>query len=591
MATTQTQSIETNTVTHKQSDLVQRMLPWARPYARAFAIALFLLLVTSTVKMLGPIVLQQSVDHYIIPKNFQGLLTLLLGYVALVIVGFVANYYEIMILERTGQRIIADLKKRAFSHLLSLDQTFFDQSNTGKLVSRIENDANEMKVLFSTVFTNILGNLLMVLGMFIVMAWQYDLRLAVYVVGMCPVLLFSAMWFNRWMEPFLIRVRKQVSEVNGLLTEVIHGIGTIQIFGRQAHFMQAIREQSQLKFKLEQRTNLAFNSFFNLLFFSQTLGLVMVLWFGGQMAMRGEMQLGSLILFMMFIRTFFVPIMFLSSQFSEFQKGIAAAQRIFELLDQKATIQSHAVITDLPAGPCTIEFRHVWFRYRDDSDWVLQDVSFVCPAGEHWALVGPTGSGKTTIISLLMRFYEPQKGQILINGVDIHQLDLQALRQLYGLVLQDVSFFPGTILRNLMLGQEIPLEKVRQVMKEIGLDSIIQALKQGYYTQIQEDAHNLSEGEQQLLSVGRALLRNPQVLILDEATSHIDPQSELLLQRAMKTLLQGRTALMIAHRLSTIEQADRILVLHYGRLVEQGKHSELMQSKGVYAQMRALQSL
>ncbi|HEY9840231.1 MAG TPA: ABC transporter ATP-binding protein, partial [Candidatus Obscuribacterales bacterium] len=412
----------------RKRDLIQRMLPWARPYTRSFVLALGLLLLTSGAKMMGPIILQQAIDRFILPGDFRGLLGLVVGYMLLVAIGFATNYWEIILLESAGQRIIADLKKRAFSHLLGLDLAYFDQHSSGKLVSRIENDANAMKMLFSTVITHILGNFLMVLGMFAIMAWKYDLRLAAYVVGLCPLILVAAVIFNKLMEPTLLAVRKQVAEVNGLLTEIIQGIATIQIFGRQAHFMAEIRRQSDAKFALEQRTNIAFNSFFNLLFFSQTLAVVLVLWFGGQMVIAGELTVGTLILFMMFIRTFFVPIMFLSSTFSEFQRGLAAAERMFDLLDQAPGLQEADAPAALPPGPYSLEFRQVWFRYQAAGDWVLRDLSFVCPAGEHWALVGPTGSGKTTIISLLLRFYDPTQGQILLNGVDIRSLPLAALR-------------------------------------------------------------------------------------------------------------------------------------------------------------------
>ena len=573
----------------RQRDLVKRILPWVRPHTRTFVLALLLLLFSSGAKMLGPVILQQAVDKYIVPGNFQGLLALIGAYVVLVVLGFVANYFEIIQLEIVGQRLIANLKQRAFSHLLDLDLDYFDQQSTGKLVSRIENDANAMKVLFSTIITNILGNFIVVLGMFMIMAWQYDLRLAVYVVGLCPVILGAALLFNKWMEPLLISVRKQVAEVNGLLTEIIQGIATIQIFGQQERFTQEIEQKSHAKFKQETRMTVSFNTFFNLLFFMQTLGLGLVLWFGGQKVMQGDMTLGSLILFMVFIRTFFVPIMFLSSQFTEFQKAIAAASRIFDLLDREPEIKPVLDPEPFPEAPYTLEFRNVWFRYHSASDWVLQNLSFCCPAGKHWALVGPTGSGKTTIISLLLRFYDPQRGQILLNGVDIRQLCLDSLRQQLGLVLQDVIFFPGSVYRNLDLGQDLDLSQLREVMAEIGLDEVIQALPAGYETELREGAANLSEGERQLLSFGRALLRNPHILILDEATSHIDPKTESKIQRAMKTLLEGRTALIIAHRLATIEQADQILVLQYGQLVEQGSHTQLIQKRGVYAEMRALQ--
>lgn len=576
-------------VTPHSGHLVSRLLPWLRPYWRSFVLALGLLLFSAGARMLGPVMLQQAVDRYILPGNFTGLLSLLGGYVVLVVLGFAASYVEIIQLEMASQRILADLKHRAFAHLLEQDLAYFDQQSTGKLVSRIENDANAMKLLMSTVVTNILGNLMVVLGMFGIMAWQYDFKLALYVVGFCPLILLAALLFNKWMEPVLLEVRRQVAEVNGLLTEVIQGVGTIQIFGQQGRFISRIAQQSRAKLRLEGRMTLSFNGFFNLLFFVQSIALALVLWLGGQQVMRGEMTLGSLILFLVFIRSFFVPIMFLSSQFNEFQKGIAAAQRIFELLDQRAEVAPPQLATPLPPGPCTLEFREVWFRYAPTSDWVLQDLSFVCPAGEHWALVGPTGSGKTTLISLLLRFYDPERGQILLNGVDIRELALQDLRAQMGLVLQDVVFFPGSVLRNLTLGQDVPQAQVVQVMAEIGLDAVIRRLPEGYDTEIQEGARNLSEGERQLMSFGRALLRNPQVLILDEATSHIDPETEGRVQRAMQTLLEGRTAFVIAHRLATIEQADCILVLQYGRLVEAGSHRELMQKRGVYAEMRTLQ--
>lgn len=584
---------ETHATLPSDRSLVQRMLPWLRPHTGSFALALGLLLFSSGAKMLGPVILQQAVDRYIVPGNFGGLARLLGAYAVLVVLGFVANYFEIIRLEQVGQRLIADLKQRAFAHLLKLELRYFDQQSTGKLVSRIENDANALKVLFSTVITNILGNFVVVLGMFGIMAWQYDLRLAVYIVGLCPLILIAALLFNRWMKSLLLRARKQLAEVNGLITEIIQGIATIQIFGQQQRFIGRVDHESHYKYGLDSRMTVFFNSFFNSLFFVQTIGVALVLWFGGQMVMQGQLSVGSLILFMVFIRTFFVPIMFLSSQFNEFQKALAAASRLFDLLDQPAESEapetSDAAAASLPPGPYTLEFKEVWFRYSPDSDWVLQDLSFVCPAGQHWAVVGPTGSGKSTLISLLMRFYEPQQGQILLNGVDIRSIPRQTLRAQLGLVLQDVIFFPGSIARNLLLGQELPEAEVQQTMAQIGLDEVIQRLPQAYQTEVQEGARNLSEGERQLLSFGRALLRKPQILILDEATSHIDPQSEARIQQAMQTLLAGRTALIIAHRLSTIEQADGILVLQYGRLVEQGSHSELMKARGVYAEMRTLQ--
>lgn len=582
---------ESSTSSLRQTDLLQRIWPWVRPHWRTFTLCLMLLLFESGARMLGPILLQQAVDNYILPGNFSGLVLLMGGYMLLLAAGFWANYWELIQLETIGQRMIADIKNRAFSHLLSLDLPFFDQSTTGKLVSRIENDANAMKVLFTSVITHLISNALLMVGMFTIMAWQYDLRLAAWIVGLCPVMLIAAVLFNRMMAPRLVKVRAYVAEVNSFLTEMIQGITTIQVFAREAETLTTLQQHSWSKYRLERFTNIAFNAFFNLLFFMQTIGIVLVLWIGGQQVLAGTLTLGSLILFMTFIRNFFVPIMFLSAQFSEFQRGMAGASRLFELLDERSHLPV-ALPTEvdlLSAGIQTIEFKNVWFRYQEDGNWVLKDINFVCPAGEHWAIVGPTGSGKTTLISLLFKFYTPQKGQILINGIDLATIPNADIRRHMGLVLQDTLLFPGTIKDNLLLGLDISDEQLELAMQEIGLSAIIQKLPQGFDTELQENANNFSIGEKQLLSFGRALLRNPSLLILDEATSHIDPETERRIQKAMTTVLQGRTALVIAHRLSTIRHADSILVLRYGEVLEMGSHHDLLANQGLYAELHSLQ--
>ena len=315
----------------------------------------------------------------------------------------------------------------------------------------------------------------------------------------------------------------------------------------------------------------------------EVLGVVIVVWVGGQMVMKGQMTLGSLVLFYSFIRSFFLPIVFLSAQFSEFQKGLAGAVRVFELLEMKSTIVEPTQTISIPSGLVSIEFKQVWFRYREEGEWVLRDVSFYCPVGQHWALVGPTGSGKTTIISLLLKFYQPQKGQILLNGVDIQHIPTLDLRKMVGLVLQDTILFPGTLLQNLVLDQNLTEEQVSDSMKLLGIHDIISHLPQQYETELLENATNLSAGERQLLSFGRAFLKNPSILLLDEATSNIDPQTERKIKEAMQTLLKRRTALIIAHRLSTIQYSDQILVLKFGQLIEVGTHQELLELQVFYS--------
>lgn len=573
--------------------LLKRIWPWLQPQAKIFAVCLGLLLLGSGLRILGPVILQTAIDSYIRQGDLPGLLTLLGGYICLIVVGFGANYYELILLETAGQKIIAQIKNKAFAHLLSLDLPYFDQTSTGKLVSRIENDANAMKVLFTSVLTQILGNFVIVLGMFGVMGYKYDFKLALYVVGLCPLILLAALGFNRFMAPRLMAVRKNVAEVNGYVTEMIQGMVTIQMFGQEANVLKELEKRSLQKYRQDRAITILFNSFFNFLFLIQSLGIVMVLWLGGQEVNKGTLTIGSLILFMNFIHQFFVPIMFLSAQFNEFQKGIAGAARLFELLDEPRLYPDPREPQSLPTpGQCQIRFENVWFRYSEDSDWVLKDLSFECPSGEHWAIVGPTGSGKTTLINLLLRFYLPQKGRILINGVDLKDLDPGSWRRQVGLVLQDVVMFPGSVYENLVLGEKSwPLEEIQPMLKEMGLDTVVQRLPQGYQTHLLENASNLSSGEKQLLSFGRALLRKPALLVLDEATSHIDPQTERQMQTALNTLLDKRTALIIAHRLSTIQSADRILVLQYGQLVESGNHTELLAQNGVYAGLNSLQKV
>jgi ATP-binding cassette subfamily B multidrug efflux pump len=572
--------------------MIKRMRKWVIPHTRTFILCLVLLLVTTFIKIIGPVIIQKAVDNYIVPGNFRGLVVLLCSYILVLAFGFFANYIEIVKLETVGQFIIANIKNAAFKHIISLNLSYFDRSTTGKLVSRVENDSNAMKILFTSVLTNVLGSIILLVGMIAVMAFFYSSKLALSILFILPFMAIGAYFFDKFMSPRLVEIRKLIADVTSYITEIIHGIAIIQIFGQEKRVLDELETRSLKKFKNEKFTAIMFNGFFNLLFFMEAIGTVIIAGIGTEMVIKKTLTIGSLILFINFIRNFFMPIIQLSGQFNEFQKGIAGASRIFDLLDTVNTIPEAVQPQEIPAKEkgINIEFRNVWFRYDENSEWVLKDLSFYCPKGEHWAIVGPTGSGKTTIISLLLKFYTPQQGEILLNGVNINDISGFELRNTIGLVLQDNILFPGTIMQNLTLNQsKYSGQEVKSLMQALSIDSVINRLKDGYDTELNENVSNLSSGEKQLISFGRALLKNPAILVFDEATSNIDPEMENKIKMAMNALIEGRTALIIAHRLSTIQNADKIMVLKQGHLIELGNHSELVDFGGFYSELNTLQ--
>ncbi|MFN8671405.1 MAG: ABC transporter ATP-binding protein [Candidatus Sericytochromatia bacterium] len=578
-----------------------RLKAYIRPYYKDFSFCLFLLVLNTAIKVSGPVIIQKSVDDYIVPKDFYSLALILSFYVVILILGFVSNYFEIMKLETLGQTIVAQIKKDAFKHLLTLDMNYFDNSNTGKIVSRIENDTNEMTVLFTSFITTVLGSILLLVSMLGVIYFKYNSLVAFTLMMFIPTILITSFIFNKFMGPILIKLRESVADVSGYVTEIIHGISIVQIFNQEKVILKELEDRSNKKLGFDTKTSMFFNTFFNLMFFLQSIATVIILYIGTSLILSGKMTLGSLILFMNSLSYFFMPIIELSGQFNIFQKGISGGVRIFELLDTEAKIienTNNKKILNKDNG-ITIEFKNVYFKYKEKSDWILKNVSFKVNQGEHWAIVGPTGSGKTTIISLLLKFYLPQQGEILINNIDIKDISKDELRDCIGLVLQENILFPGTIYDNLILNKTYSKvgtmnfegkaetntkskQEVIDLMTYLGINDSIMKLENKYDTEIKENGSNISSGEKQLISFGRALLKNPSLLIFDEATSNIDPEIENNIKNAMNNLMKGRTSIVIAHRLSTIRNADKILVLKNGELLELGNHQELIDKKGFY---------
>jgi ATP-binding cassette subfamily B multidrug efflux pump len=573
-------------------NIFKRLKVWVIPHYKAFFLCIVLMLIANIIKIIGPVIIQQGIDNYIKPGNFIGLLTLMSVYLVFLVIGFFVNYKELVILETVGQSIIAEIKKFAFKHVLTLNMSFFDKNTTGTLVSRVENDSNAMLVLFTTILTQFLGSIIMLIGMLVIMFVMYSSQLALILLGFVPFMLIGAFLFGKLIAPKLIENRKNIAEVNSYVTEIIQGVSIIQIFGQEKRVMEELKEKSKKKYSTDKFTTIMFNTFFNVLFFVNILGTLAVLLIGSDLVVKGKMTVGGLTSFINYISLFFMPIIHLSGQFSEFQRGFSGALRVFDLIDTPNLIPDTKEPEYLPniEQGINIEFKDVWFKYNEESDWVLKGISFTCPIGDSWAIVGPTGSGKTTIISLLLKFYTPQKGQILFNGVDLNNISINDIRNSIGLVLQENIIFPGTIYENLTLNQSKYKEsEVKELMSYLGIDQIINKLQNGYNTEINDNATNLSAGEKQLISFGRALLKNPQILIFDEATSNIDPEIEQNIKDSMNKLVKGRTALIIAHRLSTIQSADKILVLQKGHLIEEGNHKELINIGGFYSQLNTLQ--
>jgi len=570
--------------------LAKKIINWIKPYYKSFAICLLLLLFVSILNIINPIIIQKAIDNYIIPKNFNGLALILSLLVVSMVVEFIASYIQVVKLEITGQKIVANIKEQAFAHLINLSMNYFDKNKTGKIVSRVENDSNAMIFLFTSVITEFIGNAFLFIGIFYVMAVNYNSKLALYVFIMFPFMLISAVFFDKYISPKLVNLRMYIAELSGQITEFIHGIQIVQIFGQEKNVFQKVKEKSFEKYKLDKKVSIAFNTYFNFLFFAENIGIIIVLWVGGKMLINGELTIGSLVLFISFIKKLFIPILQLCKQFREFEKSFAAGKRVFELLNEKNEMKEKETYLVYEKGLKTIEFKNVWFRYSENSEWILKDVSFSCQNGEHWAIVGNTGSGKTTIINLLLKFYKPQKGEILIDGVNIENISDFELREKIGIVLQDSIIFTGNIYDNLILGKEnYSHEDVKKTMQRLEMDSKISKMQDGYNTELIENAQNLSSGEIQLINFGRALIKNPSILIFDEATSNIDPITEKKIQITLNTLLEGRTALIVSHRFTTIKDVDKILVLRHGKVSEIGTHSELVSSGGFYSELSILQ--
>jgi ATP-binding cassette subfamily B multidrug efflux pump len=567
----------------------KKLLPYFRKYSKIIIIASFLLLFSTLLTLLGPILIKRVIDVEIPNKNVHGLLIIAGVYIIIQIVVLLVRYFQQIEIMVVGERAIADLKAEIFRHLLKLPVSYFDKHPIGSLISRVESDTEALKFLFSSTAVVLVSNLALLVGMSVVMlvvSW----RLYLLILVMMPIFAYSFYWFEKHVRPVYINLRKKIAEINGFIVETVKSLNVVQVFQQENNFISKVNVLGQDKYDYELKAL----SFWYRIWFSvelgEIIGIVLVLGIGGIWALAGLITIGTLYLFISYITRLFVPLRGLSDQINVIERAFAAAERVFQILSTAKEFQvgeKHI----LCAFENIIEFKNLSFFYEDEN-WVLKDLNFQIKKGERIALVGETGGGKTSVISLLLKYYSPQDGDILIDGRSLANIDRHSLRSRIGFVPQDVILFPGSILDNLRLfDAAIPDDTIYRAAKRAKIHQRIMDLPDGYKTNIIEQGINLSFGERQLISYTRALVFDPEILILDEATSSVDPESERLVQQGLKELLKGRTAIIIAHRLTTTRLADRVLVIHKGKLVEEGNHSDLLLEKGHYYKMYRLQYL
>lgn len=576
-----------------RTQVIRSLVPLFRPWIGHFAGALLLLVIAAALQVAGPLLVKRAIDTDIGGRDFAGLrrtvgLYLLVQALHLVTVYAMRNW-----LEWIGQHIMAGLKRRLVRHLLRLPLAFFDRHPPGKLLARVENDTQTLRTIFTTAVVMLVGDFLLFVGMFTAMA-MVNLRLTLVTATILPVLVAITWYFQRAVHPRFLEVRRLTAEITGRLTEFLQGIAVLRAFERRAWAARHFQEVNLRKARTEYPAERLIVFWHNSVFAAETLAHALILGIGGWWAVGGAVTIGTLAMFVGYVRRFFEPLLRFSEQLAQMQRGLAAAERIRLLLDEPVAVADppEESAAAWPGLAQEVRFEGVWFRYREDSEdaWVLRDVSFAIPAGQRWAVVGPTGSGKTTLVSLLLRFYDPQRGRVTVDGVDLRAMRQADLRGHTGLVLQDIYLFPGDLEANLTLGRTVARERIVEAARLTQAERVIARLPNGLGADLAERGGNLSVGERQLLSFTRAVLADPRLLVLDEATSAVDPATESLIGESMKHVLAGRTALIIAHRLSTIQSCDRILVLHHGRIVEEGTHEELVAAGGLYRTMVELQT-
>ncbi|MFZ2086676.1 MAG: ABC transporter ATP-binding protein [Candidatus Sulfotelmatobacter sp.] len=613
------------------SRLMARLLQYLRPYRWQVAIALVSILLKSFADVLGPYLTKVAIDRYLSPakglssgfwnwlspRAITGIAQIALIYVGLLVFSFLLDFLQTYFMQWTGQKVMFDLRRQIFRHLQRLHVAFFDKNPVGRLVTRVTTDVDALNEMFTSGVVSIFEDLFVlfgILGVMLCMNW----KLALITFAVLPFIVYSTKIFRDRVRDSYRRIRVAIARINSYLQEHISGMVVLQLFNRERKAYNRFSEINRNHMDAYKDAIMAYSVYYPVVEILSAIAIASVIWFGGGDVMRNVRansvavqfnwktlvafrlvptvaSLGVLVAFIQYALRFFRPIMDFSEKYNILQSAMAASERIFKLLDTPVQVVSPAVTTR-PAGPGRIEFDHVWFAYHDTAegdqapDWVLRDVTFTIEPGETAAIVGHTGAGKTTLISLLLRFYDVQKGAVRIDGVDIKDMDLAELRSRFGVVLQDPFLFSGTIGGNIRLGtQRIQDKDVEKAAEDVNLADFIRALPKGFDEEVRERGSTLSTGQKQLISFARALAHEPKILILDEATSSVDTETEFRVRDALSRMVEGRTSLIIAHRLSTVQRADKIIVMHKGQVREMGTHQQLLAQRGIYFKLYQLQ--
>jgi ATP-binding cassette subfamily B multidrug efflux pump len=570
--------------------LARRLWSYIGDQKRKIALAAVLLVLGALAELAGPILVKIAIDRYISVRDWHGLVMIVVVFAALAVAAAVLRWSETYLTGAAGQYIIYRLRMQLFEKMQRLSIPYFDRNPVGRLMSRLTSDVQALYDLFSSGVVAIVGDVVTLMGIMVVM-FVISWKLALITLSVIPFLILVTAVFRRQVRDLYRLTRLKIAKLNSYLHENLVGMRVVQLFNREPRNFAVFDEIGRDLKGTYLRTIFFYAFFYPTVELISSVAVALIIFGGGGMLMAGAVTMGTLVAFIQYVERFWQPVRDLAEKYNILQGAMAAAERVFKVIDHPvevpAPVEGGAVVDD--RRDVTIEFRHVWFAYHAE-DWVLRDVSFRVEAGESVALVGATGAGKTTLISLLTRFYDVQKGEILVNGLDVRQWDLARLRRLMGIVLQDVFVFAGTVADNIRFGcPDEEMETVQHAAALVHADHFISRLPKGLDERVMERGATLSSGERQLLAFARALMCEPPVIILDEATASIDTETERLIQDAIGRLLTGRTSIIVAHRLSTIQRCDRILVFHHGRLREQGTQEELLAQRGIFYRLWQLQ--